>query len=97
MTLGLDTRERCSDGKTYRSHATFQKERPPLKADGSFDFIERDQNVPPVGAMSAPFDQTQHVRGRFAGRRVSGTYFSQVRGHDGLRCTIRVSFRGRRR
>jgi len=97
VTLGLDTRERCSDGHTYRSHTTFQKQRPALKADGSFDFVERDANVPPVGAMKAPFDQTQHVRGRFSGRRVSGSYFSQIRGHDGLRCTLRVTFRGRRR
>ena len=96
VTLSLDTRQPCSDGKTYRSHTTFQKQRPRLKTDGSFDFIERDQDVPPVGDMKAPFDQTQHVRGRFRGRAVSGTYFSQIRGHDGLKCTIRVTFRARR-
>ena len=88
---------RCNRGPKKHTHAVYRKQRPTIRADGTFDYRKTYRSLPPVPGFERR-DERQHVFGSFSadGRRLRGTAETTITGVSGLRCTARVTFTARR-
>jgi hypothetical protein len=88
-TIDFTHHEPCSDGRRYVVPVAFHSQRPSLRPDGTFSFIEHDRNVAPPAGMPYRFDEDQHITGTFAGRKVHGAYTDSTRFQGGPVCRVK--------
>ncbi len=97
LQMEFDEVFRCNRGPRKHTHATYKKQRPTIREDGTFDYRKTYRGLAPVPGFERR-DERQHVSGAFSagGRTLKGTAETTVTGVSGLRCTSRVTFTARR-
>ena len=99
LQLSFEVAYKCNRGPGKTARATYRMQRPSLRADGTFDFLEIDRNLAPVPGFAERHTERQHLTGGFSagGGRLHGRAADTVVGAGGLRCTATVTFSAAKR
>ena len=97
--LQMNFREtlKCNRGPSKRTTARFAKQRPTIKADGTFSY-SKTYELGPVPGFDEPHTQRQRITGSFSanGKTVKGRIADSAKGRSGLSCKLDMSFRATR-
>ena len=88
----------CNRGPSKTSSASFDRQRPTIKADGTFSYA-RTFELGPAPGFAEPHTERQRITGAFSAdrRTVRGRIATTVTGRSGLTCKVSMRFRATRR
>lgn len=94
LRLEFDQVFRCSSGPTKTTHATYLKQRPTIRRDGTFRYFKTYRDLAPIPGFEEVHTERQRVTGAFSdgGRQVKGRIAASVVGASGLSCGSVVTF-----
>jgi hypothetical protein len=93
LRMGFTEIAKCNRGPDKRNHAIFDRDKPHLRRDGTFDYRKTYLDLPAYKGFPERFDDRQHIVGAFHRGKISGTFDETVTGRKtGLRCTVHLTF-----
>jgi len=98
LQLEFDEVFRCNRGPRKNTRAVYNRQRPSIREDGTFDYRKTYRDLPPAPGFEERRTERQHVSGSFTadGARVRGRAVTSITGRSGLRCTATVTFTARK-
>jgi hypothetical protein len=98
LQLEFDEVLSCNRGPRRTTHATYRKQRPTIRRDGTFEYFKTYRDLEPVPGFEERHTERQRITGSFSadGRRVTGRIADAVSAASGRRCKAALTFSARR-